>query len=163
MILCSLSYISPLQLLLRFLAIVTTAAAANAYIVIPVVFVIAVFLCLRWYYLKTSRDVKRLEAICEYYYTPLYNILYRMQLPLKCTVISTARSPLYSHISATLQGLPTIRSFGKQNVAVDLFHKYQNEHSQVHNILSFFIIIIIIPFIYYYSAFAVCRDGICIS
>ena len=63
--LCSLSYISPLQLLLRFLAIVTTAAAANAYIVIPVVFVIVVFLCLRWYYLKTSRDVKRLEAICE--------------------------------------------------------------------------------------------------
>ena len=57
-----------MQLLLRCLAIVVTAAAANVYIVIAAVFVIVGFLSLRWYYLKTSRDVKRLEAICEYTY-----------------------------------------------------------------------------------------------
>ena len=43
---------------------------------------------------------------------------------------ATARSPLYSHISTTLQGLPTIRTFGKKGVALDLFHHYQNEHSK---------------------------------
>ena len=42
----------------------------------------------------------------------------------------TARSPLYSHISTTLQGLPTIRVFGKKGVALDQFHRYQNEHSK---------------------------------
>ena len=55
-----------MQLLLRCLAIIITAAAANAYIVIAAVFLIVAFLSVRWYYLKTSRDVKRLEAICEY-------------------------------------------------------------------------------------------------
>ena len=42
----------------------------------------------------------------------------------------TARSPLFSHISTTIQGLPTIRTFGKKGVALDLFHHYQNEHSK---------------------------------
>ena len=42
----------------------------------------------------------------------------------------TARSPLYSHISTTLQGLPTIRTFEKEDVALDQFHRYQNEHSK---------------------------------
>ena len=42
-----------------------------------------------------------------------------------------ARSPLYSHISSTLQGLPTIRTFGNQSIALDHFHQYQNEHTQV--------------------------------
>ena len=57
---------SLMQLLLRCLAIIITAAAANPYIVIAAVFLIVAFLSVRWYYLKTSRDVKRLEAICEY-------------------------------------------------------------------------------------------------
>jgi len=93
-----------LLLLLRFFAIILTASVANYWVLIPAVFVMTAFLIFRWYYLKTSREIKRLEAI--------------------------ARSPLYSHISTTLQGLPTIRTFGKQTVALDHFHKYQNEHTQ---------------------------------
>lgn len=41
-----------------------------------------------------------------------------------------ARSPLYSHISTTLQGLPTIRTFRKQSTAIDALHRYQNKHTQ---------------------------------
>lgn len=54
-----------LQLLTRFFAIIITAAAANYWILLPAVLVMVVFLVLRWYYLKTARDVKRLEAIGE--------------------------------------------------------------------------------------------------
>ncbi len=53
------------QLLLRFFAIIVTASAANYWVLIPAVIVIVVFIVIRWYYLKTSRDVKRLEAIGE--------------------------------------------------------------------------------------------------
>jgi len=52
-----------LQLLLKFLAILVTAAYSNVYIIIPAFIIVVVFLVFRWYYLKTSRDVKRLEAI----------------------------------------------------------------------------------------------------
>lgn len=39
------------------------ASAANVYVLIPAVIVMAVLLGMRWYYLKTSRDIKRLEAV----------------------------------------------------------------------------------------------------
>ena len=51
------------QLLLRCLAIVVTAVTINAWVVIPAFFLLSVFLAVRWYYLKTSRDIKRLEAV----------------------------------------------------------------------------------------------------
>ena len=40
-----------------------TAAVSNYWVLIPAFLVITIFLALRWYYLKTSREVKRLEAI----------------------------------------------------------------------------------------------------
>ena len=57
-----------LQLLLRFLAIMVTAAVSNYWVLIPAVLVMTIFLAFRWYYLKTSREIKRLEAIGMFYY-----------------------------------------------------------------------------------------------
>ena len=54
---------SLVQLLLKFVAILVTAAYSNVYVIIPAFFIVVIFLVFRWYYLKTSRDVKRLEAI----------------------------------------------------------------------------------------------------
>ena len=133
------------QLLLRFLAIILMAAASNYWVLIPAFLVMAVFLFFRWYYLKTSREIKRLEAIGRFQVSGLrkevvwddrlftcgkhrFSLFSPSLLP---SLLPPARSPLYSHISTTLQGLPTIRTFGKQSVALDHFHKYQNEHTQV--------------------------------
>ena len=44
---------------------------------------------------------------------------------------SLARSPVYSHLSTTLQGLPVIRAFKKQSLAMNLFHDFHNQHCQV--------------------------------
>ena len=52
-----------LQLLLRCVAVIVTAMASNPWVVIPAVILVISFLALRWYYLRTSREVKRLEAI----------------------------------------------------------------------------------------------------
>jgi len=41
-----------------------------------------------------------------------------------------ARSPLYSHISATVQGLTSIRAYKEQNRFLNKLHFYQNEHSK---------------------------------
>ncbi|KAK0404544.1 hypothetical protein QR680_017501 [Steinernema hermaphroditum] len=72
----------------------------NAYIVLAAVPLIGLFFCLRMLYLSTSREVKRIE--------------------------STSRSPLYSHISAVMHGLVTVRAFSNQNKVLEDYHRYQN-------------------------------------
>ena len=42
-----------------------TASYGNPYVLIPAAAIVVGFVSLRWYYLKTSRDIKRLEAIGE--------------------------------------------------------------------------------------------------
>uniref|UniRef100_A0A1X7VWQ1 Uncharacterized protein n=1 Tax=Amphimedon queenslandica TaxID=400682 RepID=A0A1X7VWQ1_AMPQE len=80
------------------------AIIANYYLIVLLVILCTGFVGVRWYYIKTARDIKRLEAI--------------------------ARSPIYSHLSMTLQGLSTIRSYSMQSVMIERMHQYQNQHTQ---------------------------------
>ena len=50
------------------------------------------------YYLKTSRELKRLESIC--------------------------RSPVFSHFSETMDGLDTIRTRGMEEEFVEEFYRF---------------------------------------
>ena len=37
---------------------------------------------------------------------------------------------MYSHLSITLQGLATIRSYSMETIVMEQFHDYQNKHSE---------------------------------
>ena len=54
-----------LQIFMRFLAAMITASIANPYVLLAVGAVFVTSSILRWYYLKTARDIKRLEALCQ--------------------------------------------------------------------------------------------------
>ncbi len=47
-----------------------------------------------------------------------------------CYNISIARSPAYSHLSATLQGLTVIRAFDKQHRFIQMFYQYQDHQTR---------------------------------
>ena len=45
-------------------------------------------------------------------------------------IVPSARSPVYSHISSTVQGLSIIRAYKEQAKFLNTHHFYQNEHTK---------------------------------
>jgi len=97
------------------------ACVANYWLFIPATIIIVVLLIFRWFFLHTSRHVKRLEALGKAVIVQNINRFYNS---------ITARSPLFSHISSTIQGLSTIRAYKEQKKFSDNLHYYLNEHTK---------------------------------
>uniref|UniRef100_A0A8C3ILS1 Multidrug resistance-associated protein 4 n=1 Tax=Chrysemys picta bellii TaxID=8478 RepID=A0A8C3ILS1_CHRPI len=92
-----------IQTLLQIFGVVAVAVAVIPWILIPLVPLCILFIFLRRYFLDTARDIKRLE--------------------------STTRSPVFSHLSTSLQGLWTIRAFKAEQRFQELFDAHQDLHS----------------------------------
>ncbi|KAL8559263.1 hypothetical protein ACOMHN_040387 [Nucella lapillus] len=93
-----------IQCLLLIVGIVGVAGVVNPLVFIPTVPILLLFFYIRRYYLVTSRSLKRLEG--------------------------TARSPVYSYLSASLQGLHTIRAFSMEERCAGEFSAHQDAHSE---------------------------------
>lgn len=93
-----------IQTLLLVIGVVGVAVAVIPWIAIPLVPLAVIFIFLRRYFLETSRDVKRLE--------------------------STTRSPVFSHLSSSLQGLWVIRAHKAEERFQELFDAHQDLHSE---------------------------------
>ncbi|XP_056647583.1 probable multidrug resistance-associated protein lethal(2)03659 [Diorhabda sublineata] len=83
------------------LAIIIVIGAINPYILFPTLILLAMMYYIKQAFLVSSRNIKRLEAV--------------------------TRSPIYSHLTATLQGITTIRAFGAEAILVQQFDKLQDK------------------------------------
>ncbi|XP_049822547.1 probable multidrug resistance-associated protein lethal(2)03659 isoform X1 [Aethina tumida] len=92
-----------LQIGLALLGIIIVVAIVNPWLMIPTCLIGVIFYLLRIFYLRTSRNVKRLEGV--------------------------TRSPVFSHLNASLNGLTTIRAFGAQEILIKEFDNHQDLHS----------------------------------
>ncbi|XP_051908218.1 multidrug resistance-associated protein 4 isoform X1 [Hippocampus zosterae] len=97
------TFVDFIQVFLQILGVVAVAVGVIPWILLPVLPLLIVFIFLRRYFLETSRDVKRLE--------------------------STTRSPVFSHLSSSLQGLWTIRAFRAEGRFQKAFDAHQDLHS----------------------------------
>ncbi|XP_060989161.1 ATP-binding cassette sub-family C member 4-like isoform X1 [Dama dama] len=93
-----------IQTFLLVIGVVGVMVAAIPWIAIPVIPLGIIFFVLWWYFLRTSRDVKRLEC--------------------------TTRSPVFSHLVSSLRGLWTIRAYKAEEKFQELFDAYQDLHSE---------------------------------
>lgn len=91
------------QIILMMIGSLVVTVSVNLYFLIPIVVMGSIFWFIRRIYLKTSKNVKRLEGI--------------------------TKSPVFTHLNATLQGLTTIRAYGAQNILRSEFDKHQDLHS----------------------------------
>ncbi|XP_054831012.1 ATP-binding cassette sub-family C member 4 [Eublepharis macularius] len=99
-----LTFLDFIQVLFQICGVVTVAVVVIPWILIPLVPLFILFIFLRRYFLDTSRDIKRLE--------------------------STTRSPVFSHLSSSLQGLWTIRAFKAEQRFQELFDAHQDLHTE---------------------------------
>ncbi|XP_018326344.1 probable multidrug resistance-associated protein lethal(2)03659 isoform X3 [Agrilus planipennis] len=100
------SLIDTIQICLNLVGAVIVIGVCHYLLIIPTVLVIVMFIALRNYYLRTSRSVKRLDAI--------------------------TRSPIFTHINATIQGLITVRSEGKESILLEEFDELQDIQSSAY-------------------------------
>lgn len=108
------------KLFLQNVGVIVVAASVIPLILIPVVPLLLIFLYLRSLYLRTSRDIKRLESIWKG--QQKYFLSFHFAL-------STARSPVLSHLSSSLNGLSTIRASRSEEKLKKYFDAHQDLHS----------------------------------
>ncbi|CAL8406684.1 unnamed protein product [Arctogadus glacialis] len=103
------TFVDACQIALHMVGVIAVAASVVPWILILVVPLLIIFVILRRYFLKTSRDIKRLER--------------------------TTRSPMISHLSSSLQGLWTIRAFRAEQRFQNVFDAHQDRHSETWYLL----------------------------
>ncbi|PNF15053.1 Multidrug resistance-associated protein 9 [Cryptotermes secundus] len=92
-----------IQVLLVMAGILTLVTIVNYWLLVPMVVMAFLFYKVRGIYLATAQDVKRLEG--------------------------TTRSPVFSHLSASLNGLSTIRASQAQEMVIKEFDNHQDLHT----------------------------------
>lgn len=91
------------QVLLTSFGAVVVTSIVNPIVLIPLAILSVFFIYTQRYYLKTSKNIKRLEG--------------------------TTRSHAFVHLAATINGLATVRAFGAQEVLKKEFDQHQNLHT----------------------------------
>ncbi|XP_041788072.1 ATP-binding cassette sub-family C member 4-like [Anopheles merus] len=94
------SILDATQTLLMFAGAMLVVVFVQPFFMVPIMLLFVVLLFARRVYLRTSQNTRRLEGI--------------------------TRSPIFTHIAATLTGLPTIRSYGVQELLIREFDTHQN-------------------------------------
>eukprot|EP00055_Hartaetosiga_balthica_P012308 m.59252 g.59252 ORF g.59252 m.59252 type:complete len:1418 (+) comp7903_c0_seq3:26-4279(+) len=97
-----------IQLSFLVLGICLLVISVNFWMVLVLIPLIVAFRMIQLFYLRTSREVKRVEAI--------------------------NRSPVYSHFNATLSGLPTLRAHNSTERFKDVLIMHQNEHGRAYTL-----------------------------
>lgn len=92
-------FLDSTQVILMALGSIVVTAVINPLFLIPIGVLFIFFTYIKRYYLKTSKNIKRLEGI--------------------------AKSPAYVHLGATINGLSTVRAFGAQEILKKEFDQHQ--------------------------------------
>ena len=92
-------FLQAVEIVLFCIGAVVLPCILNPWIILPATPLMVLFMWLGRYYLRTSRDLRRLEGI--------------------------KRSPVLSHFSDTLEGLVTIRKNKKENEFVEELYRFE--------------------------------------
>ncbi|KAJ1525502.1 hypothetical protein ONE63_010311 [Megalurothrips usitatus] len=102
------------QCVLYYFGYIFVAVSVNWILIVPVVILLVVFYLTRIIYLSSAKNIKRLEGM--------------------------TRSPIFTHLNATIQGLSTIRAFSAQNLVKAEFDNHQNLNTGAYHMIIFTVV-----------------------
>ncbi|KAJ8687081.1 hypothetical protein QAD02_022875 [Eretmocerus hayati] len=91
------------QIILMMFGSLIVTCIVNPIFLVPILVISSIFYWIRRVYLKTSKNIKRLEGM--------------------------TRSPVFTHLNATLNGLSTIRAYRAQKILKMEFDRFQDVHT----------------------------------
>lgn len=112
-----------IQIFMVMSGILAMVFIVSPWMILPTVVLAVIFLYIRVIYLASGQDIKRLESISKF-----INVSYPT-LPFKSSNIVLARAPVFSHVSASMDGLTTIRACGAQYMVSKEFDVLQDQHT----------------------------------
>lgn len=116
-----------IQISLVMIGILTMVLIVNPIMIAVLACAIVLFIAVIKLYLRPAQDLKRLESIGEWRSHRTHISLADRMPPFNFS----ARSPVFSHLTATISGLPTIRARNIQQELADEFDGLQDVHSAV--------------------------------
>jgi ATP-binding cassette subfamily C (CFTR/MRP) protein 4 len=108
------------QSFLQVIGIVIVSCVINPWVVLAAVPLVVVFILLRRFYLRTSRAIKRIEGAGK------STMLHEQRIQSCCRSV---RSPVLSHLTSTILGLHSVRSYGVQSIFLEEFYRHQDLHT----------------------------------
>jgi len=91
------------QVGLTAIGIIIVVGIVSPYLALPTIILVILFFKMKNMFMKTTQNVKRLEDV--------------------------TRSPIYTHVNSSLQGLATIRAFNLEQILIQEFTMHQDLHS----------------------------------
>lgn len=112
-----------IQIALVMFGILIVICIVNPILLSAIVVIALIDLCILKIYMQPSQDLKRLESICKSVFDYIY-----YDYAFHCFL---GRSPIFSHVTASLSGLSVIRSCHRSALLTKEFDQLQDVHSAV--------------------------------
>ena len=112
---------------LGILGLVAVSNPATFVIIVPVTIG---FVYLRNYFMKSSREIKRIEGISKGTTIAALHLRQKKKCTISILFTPLGRSPLFGHFSTTLLGLDTIRAYEVEETFTEQVNGYQDAHSR---------------------------------
>lgn len=115
-----------IQIILIMCGVLIVIIVVNPALLIAIFCTIILYGLILKLYLRPSQDFKRLEGICK------LNSIVNIALTFNCqNTCQTGRSPVFSYLTSTINGLTTIRTRNIRQKLIDEFDDLQDVHSSV--------------------------------
>lgn len=115
------------QVGLNVIGVILVVIFVNQWFIIPTALIVTIFYTIRYIYINSSRDIKRIEGTSK-----RRKVLQDFTNNFNRNLFITAKSLVFHHLITSLNGLSTIRAYQVEKTLKQEFDDQQNRHNSAY-------------------------------